>query len=145
MVGWHWHWLHRLGTPSLNAIRSTEISVKLMSPENICRTNKSSVGPWWWSSGQCVRLLSDEPSSNPAEAHNFSVKFEFEKRRTLIDRISDWQNGDSVNLHWKNFTSDWQKVTSPEKFGQTSLRGSSWPKLRSPNGAPAYWQKKVPN
>ena len=21
------------------------------------------------------------------------------KRRTLIDRISDWQNGDSVNLH----------------------------------------------
>ena len=66
-------------------------------------------------------------------------------RRTLIDRISDWQNGDSVDLHWKHLTSDWQKVTSPENFGQSSLRGSSWPKLRSPNGAPAYWQKKVPN
>ena len=69
----------------------------------------------------------------------------FKKRRTPIDRITDWQNGVSVNLHWKHLTSDWLKVTSPEKFGQLSLQGSSWPKSRWPNGAPAYWPKKVPN
>ena len=65
--------------------------------------------------------------------------------RTPIDRIVDWQNGVSVNLHWKHLTLDWPKVTSPEKFGQSSLQGSSWPKSRWPNGAPAYWPKKVPN
>ena len=31
-------------------------------------------GPWWWSSGQRAHLLSDDTSSNPAEAYSFSVK-----------------------------------------------------------------------
>ena len=82
----------------------------------------------------CVLMLSG----------NLTLKIE-KVRRTPIDRIADWQNGVSVNLHWKHLTLDWPKVTSPEKFGQSSLQGSSWPKSRWLNGAPAYWLKKVPN
>ena len=39
------------------------------------------VGPWWWwwSSGQRTCLLSDDPSSNAADAYSFSIKFVLEK------------------------------------------------------------------
>ena len=93
----------------------------------------SQLWPFFKDFGHFWGLILIHLARNNASVHSFI-------RRTPIDRIADWQNGVSVNLHWKHLTLDWQKVTSPEKFGQSSLRGLRWP-----NGAPAYWPKKVPN
>ena len=43
-------------------------------------------GPWWWSSGQCARLYSVDPSSNPAEAYSFICKIVFEKNENKQER-----------------------------------------------------------
>ena len=37
------------------------------------------IGPWWWSSGPHARLISNDPSSNPTEVHNFSAKIVVER------------------------------------------------------------------
>ena len=51
------------------------IKIRTFSIQNTRQT----LGSWWWSSGQRARLLSDNPSSNPAEIYSFLFCKLFEK------------------------------------------------------------------
>ena len=49
-----------------------------------------------WSSGQCARLLSDDPSSNPAEANSLLGS------KLLFEKNGDKQNKRPRMAHLKN-------------------------------------------
>ena len=49
-----------VSNPAMDIFRKPIITV------NCCKDDRR--GTWWKSNGQCARLLSDEPSSNPTES-----------------------------------------------------------------------------